>query len=78
MLTHNLEESKEGGPPVERAVAAAEFRIGEDAAPALAGKRGPEVARGILRREAQEDVAEDVVRQLLRRRHGCCSEGILT
>lgn len=57
---------------VERAVAALEARVvGEEAAPAFADEGGADGARGIVRREAQEDLFDDVVHQTiqLRRRH---------
>jgi hypothetical protein len=44
---------------------------GEDVAPALVGEGGAEKARGVVQREAEECLTEDVVRELARRwRHG--------
>jgi hypothetical protein len=71
--THDAEEADDGGRPVERAVAVAEGGVGEDAAPALGGEGGAEEARRVVRREAEEDLNDDVVHQL--RRHGCLQRG---
>lgn len=57
-----------GGRPLERAVAAAECGVSEDAAPALADDGGAEEARRVVRREVEESLANQVIWQ---RRHGC-------
>uniref|UniRef100_A0A0A8YD33 Uncharacterized protein n=1 Tax=Arundo donax TaxID=35708 RepID=A0A0A8YD33_ARUDO len=61
---HDAEEADDGRRPVDRAVAATEGGVGKDATPALAGEGGAEEARGLVRREAEEDLADEVVRQL--------------
>ena len=55
-----LEDADEGGTPVAGAEAAAEVGVGDEAAPALADEGGAG-ERGGLRREAEEDLGEDVV-----------------
>ena len=55
-----LEEPNEGGILVAGAEAAAEVGFGDEAAPALADERDAG-KRGRLRREAEEDLGEDVV-----------------
>jgi hypothetical protein len=55
------EEAKERGfPVVERAEAAEEVRVREEAAPALADEPGAEKRRR-QRREAEEDLLEQVI-----------------
>ena len=72
-----LEESQQGRCPVELAVEAGEGGAGEAAAPGLADEGGPEEAPGVLRREAQEDLLEKLVRQRRRRRrHGGRRRGL--
>jgi len=63
-----LEEPNEGGILVAGAEAAAEVGFGDEAAPALADERDAG-ERGRLRREAEEDLGEEVVivRQIRRR-----------
>lgn len=63
-----LEESEQGRGPVDLAVVAAELGAGEEAAPRGADERGAEETPGVVRREAGEDVHEEVVAQLRRRR----------
>ena len=56
---------------MEAAVAAEEGGVGEDAAPRLADEGRAEEARWLVRREAEEDLHDDVLVQLRRRRsHG--------
>lgn len=62
--THNSQSC-----PVERAVAAAEGGIGDDVAPGLAHEGGADEARRLSCRDAEEDLAYEVVHQL-RRCHG--------
>lgn len=54
--------------------AAAECAVGEDAAPGLAGEGGAEEAGGVVGREADEDLADELVGEIpqrrRRRRHG--------
>ena len=54
---------------VARAEPAAEARIGGDAVPGLADQGGVEEARGIVGRDADQDLLDEVVRQRRRRRH---------
>ena len=54
---------------VARAEPAAEARIGGDAVPELADQGGVEEARGIVGRDADQDLLDEVVRQRRRRRH---------
>ncbi|CAD6334150.1 unnamed protein product [Miscanthus lutarioriparius] len=61
--THNSQSC-----PVERAVAAAEGGIGDAVAPGLAHEGCADEARRLSCREAEEDLADEVVHQL-RRRH---------
>lgn len=61
--THNSQSC-----PVERAVAAAEGGIGDDLAPGLAHEGCADDARRLSCRDAEEDLADEVVHQL-RRRH---------
>jgi hypothetical protein len=63
--THNSQSC-----PVERAVAAAEAGIGDDVAPGLAHEGCADEARRLSCRDAQEDLADEVVHQLRRR---CCA-----
>ena len=44
-------------------VATAETRAGEEAEPELAGEGGAHEARGLVRREAEEDLLEELARQ---------------
>jgi hypothetical protein len=54
------EEAEREGRPVEGAVAAEEGRVGERAEPGLADGGGADEARGVGRREAEEDLVEGV------------------
>jgi hypothetical protein len=63
-----VEEAEQGWHSVELAVAAGEARIGEEATPGLADEGGADKALWIFRREAEEDLAYEVVHEL-RRRH---------
>jgi hypothetical protein len=68
-----VEESEHGRFSVELAVAAGEGVVGDDAAPELAHEGRPHEARGVIGREAEDDVSDDVRRQLRRLerlRHG--------
>ena len=62
-------EAEHGGSSMEFAVPVAEGRAGEEAEPELAGEGGAHEARGVVRREAEEDLLSKLVRQG-RRRHG--------
>ncbi|RCV31249.1 LOW QUALITY PROTEIN: hypothetical protein SETIT_6G161500v2 [Setaria italica] len=64
------EEAEQGRCAVERAVAVEEGGVGEEPAPGLADERDADEARRVVWREAEEDLAEDVVDQLRRPRHG--------
>jgi hypothetical protein len=63
---------------VELAVATVEARAGEAAEPELVGERGAREPHGLVRREAEEDLLEKLVRQrrcwCQRRRHGRSAE----
>jgi len=63
-----VEEAEQGWHSVELAVAAGEARIGEEATPGLADEGRADKAPWIFRREAEEDLADEVVHEL-RRRH---------
>jgi len=63
-----VEEAEHGGRWVQRAVAAGEGGVGDDAAPALADGGGPDEPRRIVRRKAEEDFRNEIVRQSPRRR----------
>jgi len=79
------EESQHGGrAAVELAESALEAGAGDEAAPRLADERGAEEARGLLRREAEEDLFDKLLHQRRRRRrrqgrlrHGCSSVMVL-
>jgi len=75
-----VEVAEEGRRSVERAVAAEEARVRQDAAPGLADERGAEEVRGLVRRDAEEDLLDELLHQRRqraraarrrRRRHGC-------
>jgi hypothetical protein len=56
---------------MEVAVAAAEAGVADDAEPRLADEGGADEVLGLVRREAQEDLGDDVVdKRRRRRRHG--------
>jgi len=57
---NHVEEPDEGGTPVAGAEAAAKVGFGDEAAPALADEGGAG-ERGRLRRQAEEDLGEEVV-----------------
>ena len=67
--THNSQSC-----PVERAVAAAEGGVAEEAPPGLADHGGAHEARRVVRREADQDLADELGHQIRRRvrcrRHG--------
>ena len=68
-----VEEAEEGRGSVEGAVLAAEVRVAEDAESRLADEGGAEEVLGLVGREAEEDLGDDVVDQRRRRawrRHG--------
>lgn len=68
VVARMVEEAEYGGRrPVERTVAAQEAGVGEDAAPRLADGSGPDEARGFVRRDEEEDVGDEIVRE--RSRH---------
>ena len=62
-----LEEAEEGRGTVEGAVLAAEVRVAEDAESRLADEGGAEEVLGLVGREAEEDLGDDVVDQRRRR-----------
>ena len=62
------DESEHRGLPVELTEPAAESRVGDNAAPALADERGAEEARWVVRRNAEEDLLHELVHQRRRRR----------
>ena len=67
------EEAQQGGRAVELAEPAAEGGAGDEAAPEPADKRGADEARGITRREAEEDLLDELLQQLRRHRgEGFC------
>jgi hypothetical protein len=55
------EEPKDGGRPVERAVAGGEGGVGEDVAPGLADDGRAGESRGVIGWEAEEDLCDNVV-----------------
>ncbi|RCV42154.1 hypothetical protein SETIT_9G193300v2 [Setaria italica] len=55
------EDAEHGGRSVEPAESAAAVGIGDEAVPALADERGAGEARGVVRRQAAEDLFDDVV-----------------
>jgi hypothetical protein len=59
----DLEDTQQLRSAVELAVAAAEDGTGEEVAPGLADERCLHEARRIFRREAEEDLLDDVVNQ---------------
>jgi hypothetical protein len=59
-----VEEAEEWRCSVERAVAAEEARVAQDAEPWLADEGGAEEVLGLVRREAEEDLADKLVHQL--------------
>jgi len=63
-----VEEAEHGGRWVQRAVAAVEGGVGDDAAPGLADRGGPDEPRRVVRRQAEEDARDEIVRERLRRR----------
>ncbi|KAM0865867.1 hypothetical protein ACQ4PT_042995 [Festuca glaucescens] len=67
-LMELVEETKHRRFPVELAVATVEGGVGEEAAPWL-GKEGEAgKARGLVRRETEEDLVDELVRQVWRQR----------
>jgi hypothetical protein len=65
------------GAAVELAVAAAEARVGDEAAPVPADERGADEPRRLMRREAEEHLLHELIRQGRRRpRHGACLVGL--
>lgn len=68
-----VDEAEHRGRPVELAVVVVESRISEEAAPGLGEYREAEKACGLVRREAEEDLMDEFVRQIWRERHhGLC------
>jgi hypothetical protein len=66
-----VDVAEKGRRSVEGAVAAAEGAVAEQAAPGLADKGGTHECRGIVRRDADQDLADQVGREIRRRRsHG--------
>ena len=63
-----VEEAEHGGRWVQRAVAAVEGGVGDDAAPGLVDRGGPDEPRRVVRRQAEEDARDEIVRERLRRR----------
>jgi hypothetical protein len=61
-----VDESQQRGSSVEQAVAAAEGGVGDEAAPALADEGRAGEARGVARREVEEDLFDGVMDMLLR------------
>jgi hypothetical protein len=59
-----VEEAEEGRGSVEGVVPAAEGGVAEDAEPRLAGEGGAEEVLGLVGREAEEDLADELVHQL--------------
>jgi hypothetical protein len=55
--------------PVEPAVTAEEATVGESAAPGFANEGGADEVRGLVRRDAEEDLLDDILHQR-RWRHG--------
>jgi len=55
------DEAQHGRHPVERAVAAKEGGVGEEAAPGLADGRAANEAPRVVRREAEEDLRDELV-----------------
>lgn len=64
-----VEEAEQGRSFVKFAVAAEEGGICQEAAPGLAGEGGADEASWVVRREAEEDLRDDVIHER-RRRHG--------
>jgi len=62
------EEPQYRGRAVELAEPAPEAQARDEAAPALADERGADEARGLVRREAEQDVHDELLRQGPRRR----------
>ena len=62
-----VEEAEEGRSSVEGAVPAAEDGVAKDAEPRLADEGGAEEVLGLVGREAEEDLGDDVVDQRRRR-----------
>jgi hypothetical protein len=75
-----VDKAEHGGRRVERAVAGGEGRVGQDAAPGLADGGGPYEGGGVVRREADEDVGDEMDRKRPRRRRhgGNCRLGFTT
>lgn len=65
-----VEETQQWRRSVEGAVMAAEGGVGEEAAPALTDHGGAREGCGVVRREAEEDLLEELGHQLRRLRHG--------
>ena len=54
---------------MELAEAASEAGVGDEAAPAPADERGADERRGLVRRQAEEHLLHELIRQLQRPRH---------
>lgn len=72
-VAYDAEEAGDVGRRVELPVAAAEVGVGEHAAPALAYDGGAEEARGVVGWDAEEDLADELVRQLNHRLSPACA-----
>lgn len=62
-----VDEAEERRPAVALAVATAEGGVGQDPEPGLAYEGGADKVRGLLRRDPEEDLAQNLVHQLRRR-----------
>lgn len=63
---------------MEGAIAAAEGRVGDEAAPELANERGADEARRLSGLDAEEDHSDEVVHQLRQRPAAAATEGTAT
>jgi len=72
-----VDVAQQGRRSVEPAVAAAESAVGEDAAPILADEGGTDEERRLVRRDAEEDLFHELLRQRRQsRRHVARSVGL--
>ena len=69
-----VDDTKHRRGPVELAVVVVERRIREEAAPGLGEYGEAEKTRGLVRREAEEDLVDEFVRQIWRERYHGLSE----
>ena len=63
LVSEIAEDTEHGGRAVELRESSAEAAVGDDAAPGLADEGGAEEARGIRRREAEEDLLHELLQQ---------------